>query len=471
MGLLNFSIYLIKFLVYCSPILLLLFSYFPEKIEAIGSHFPDVKVSSLLPASTFNRQASTGSKHMKYSTTLEVVHGLGPCSPYHKHNKNKPSLTDILSHDQSRVDSIQARQKQNFLRNNKATLPAMSLSCVNYMVTIGLGTPQQNLTLIIDTGSDLMWTQCQPCINCYEQHEPVYNPNSSSTYSTTPCGSSQCSELGHSCYDDRCIYSKIYNDGSYSEGVVSKERLTITPTNHDVFQDFLFGCGHNNEGTFGKTAGVLGLNRRPYEMSFLYQTAQKYGHYFSYCFPSTVSSTGHLTFGRNKSKPLAKNMKFIPLIPDPTHYLIEIVAISIDGSKLIIEPSVFKNPGTMIDSGTTITRLPRKAYLKMRNVFKHMIGDSYPTAPAYQNLDTCYYVNNHAKVKFPSVSFTFSGDVEVQLHPSGVIYSVNSTMKCLAFTNTDRDQLSIFGNTQQKTFEIVYDVARERLGFGRGGCE
>ncbi|KAL3621435.1 hypothetical protein CASFOL_036347 [Castilleja foliolosa] len=139
------------------------------------------------------------SNSRKYST-VEVVHMFGPCSPQHEQTKNKP-----------------------FLQSSKASLLTQSgapLKTLDHVVTIGLGTPQQNVTLMMDTGSELTWTQCKPCIDCYKQQDPVYDPFSSSTYSRLSCGS-ECSELGYaiSCFKGRCAYKREYNDGSYSEGV------------------------------------------------------------------------------------------------------------------------------------------------------------------------------------------------------------------------------------------------------------
>jgi hypothetical protein len=34
-----------------------------------------------------------------------------------------------------------------------------------YVVTIGIGTPRRNLTVLFDTGSDLSWVQCTTCRN------------------------------------------------------------------------------------------------------------------------------------------------------------------------------------------------------------------------------------------------------------------------------------------------------------------
>ncbi|KAL3621432.1 hypothetical protein CASFOL_036344 [Castilleja foliolosa] len=137
-------------------------------------------------------------------------------------------------------------------------------------------------------------------------------------------------------------------------------------------------------------------------------------------------------------------------------------------------PGTIRLQGFSAGSKTFVSRFQsipwnQEAYEKLRDAFKYMMGSSYPAAPAHQILDTCYYINNRTNVQYPFVSFTFSGGVEVQLHPSGIIYPVNSRVACFAFVgNTDPRRHSVFGNIQQKTLEIVYDLAGERLGFGQG---
>ena len=56
-----------------------------------------------------------------------------------------------------------------------------------YAMTIYLGTPVQKFVLIVDTGSDLLWVQCKPCIQCYNQTNPVFDPAASASYSTADC--------------------------------------------------------------------------------------------------------------------------------------------------------------------------------------------------------------------------------------------------------------------------------------------
>ena len=77
----------------------------------------------------------------------------------------------MLDQDESRVNSIRSRLAKNpadggKLKGSKVTLPSKSGSTIgtgNYVVTVGLGTPKRDLTFIFDTGSDLTWTQCEPC--------------------------------------------------------------------------------------------------------------------------------------------------------------------------------------------------------------------------------------------------------------------------------------------------------------------
>ncbi|KAG6426747.1 hypothetical protein SASPL_110980 [Salvia splendens] len=79
--------------------------------------------------------------------------------------------------------------------------------------------------------------------------------------------------------------------------------------------------------------------------------------------------------------------------------------------------------------------------------------------------------SNYTTVTIPTVSFAFGGGVKIDLIPLGILISVCSTVACLAFAgNGDATDTGIFGNTQQLTFEVVYDVVGGKLGFGAAGC-
>lgn len=141
-------------------------------------------------------------------SSLRVVHRHGPCSQLAQDKANAPTHDQILLRDQSRVKSIQSRfskitststSETNRVRDSKADLPVQSGSTVgagNYIVTVGLGMPKKELSLIFDTGSDLTWTQCEPCVRyCYKQKEPTFNPSLSASYKNITCSSSLCSDL------------------------------------------------------------------------------------------------------------------------------------------------------------------------------------------------------------------------------------------------------------------------------------
>ncbi|CAI9784767.1 unnamed protein product [Fraxinus pennsylvanica] len=457
--------------------LLLIKSHASEGRKSIESHYHTVEISSLLPASVCSPSVTGPSKR---PSTLKVVHRHGPCSK-HSQDKATPSLDEILTHDQSRVDSIQYKINPKIetdkikIKNKKAALLVESgeaLGSGNYIVSLSLGTPKKSLSLIFDTGSDLTWTQCEPCARvCYEQQDPVFNPTESTTYSNVSCSSTQCSRLSSTtgnnpgCSTKTCVYGIQYGDQSFSIGFFSQDTLTISSS--DVVPNFYFGCGQNNQGLFGNTAGLLGLGRDA--LSIVSQTAQRYGKYFSYCLPSSSSSTGHLTFGKGG---VSRNMKFTPFVgsQSTSFYFIDILGISVGTTQLPIRPSIFKTTGTIIDSGTVITRLPPAAYDALTTEFRKQMK-MYPSAPAYSILDTCYNFNKYTTVHIPKIVFTFGGNVKVDLAFSGILIAINSSNVCLAFAeNSDASDVGIIGNVQQKTLEVVYDVAGGQLGFAPGGC-
>lgn len=164
-----------------------------------------------------------------------------------------------------------------------------------YFVRIGVGSPPRNQYVVIDSGSDIIWVQCEPCTQCYRQSDPVFNPADSSSYAGVSCASAVCSHVDNAgCHEGRCRYEVSYGDGSYTKGTLALETLTFGKT---LIRNVAIGCGHRNQGMFVGAAGLLGLGGGP--MSFVGQLGGQTGGAFSYCLVTRgTQSSGLLQFGR-----------------------------------------------------------------------------------------------------------------------------------------------------------------------------
>ncbi|KZV39925.1 protein ASPARTIC PROTEASE IN GUARD cell 2-like [Dorcoceras hygrometricum] len=485
----------VKLVSWRTPLFVILISCFVNNDHALAlqgregarqslGHYHTIEFSSLLPSSVCNPSKTKGPKQ-KQPSTLEVVHRHGPCSGQ-EDAKTTPSLLEVLSHDQSRVDYIQSQLVRTSNRNKpedkEVDVPAQSgipLGSNYYIVSLSLGTPKQPLSLALDTVSELTWTRCKPCIvSCNGQQDPIFNPSESRSFSNVSCSSTQCSQLSSvhvgriisGCGpSDQCVYGILYGSNkTVAAGFLGKETLTLTPG--DVIQNFIFGCGRYNEGNLGKTGGVLGLGQSP--VSIVTQTSQKYGKYFSYCLPSSPSSTGHLTFGKNL---VSRSVEFIPLVKsqhDTPFYFINVTSINLGGRILPIKQETFKSPGTIIDSGTVITRLDPVTYSALRATFTKLMGRRVPRAPSLGIFDTCYDLREVIPASIPAVAFTFDGNVTIDSPNGAYVYDDDTSRLCLAFAaNKDARDVSIFGSTQQQSLEVAFDVAGGKIGFGINGCD
>ncbi|XP_010491754.1 PREDICTED: aspartyl protease AED1-like [Camelina sativa] len=441
-----------------------------EKKESVKVDSYTFQVSSLFPSSS---SCVLSSKASNTKSSLPVVHMHGACSHLSSNKDASLDHDEILRYDQARVESIRSKLSKNnadgvsMTKSTKLTVKSgITLGSGNYIVTIVIGTPKHDISLAFDTGSDLTWTQCKPCLgSCYSQKEPLFNPSLSSSYHNVSCSSPVCKN-GTTCLDSNCVYGLRYGDNSFTRGFLAKERFTLT--NSDVLDNVYFGCGEYNKGLFFRTAGILGLGRG--KLSLPSQTATTYNNIFSYCLPSSASNTGHLTFG--SAGIISKSVKFTPVYSfrSSPHYGINIVGISVGDKKLEITPSTFSTNGAIIDSGTVITRLPTKVYAELRSVFKAKMS-SYKATSGRGIFDTCYDLTGLNTMTIPKIAFSLGGGIVVKLDRIGmVLYPFTRSQVCLAFAGDDDHIPAIFGNVQQKTMEIVYDVAGGRLGFAPNGC-
>ena len=238
-----------------------------------------------------------------------------------------------------------------------------------YLMKISLGTPAVEVLGIADTGSDLTWTQCEPCEKCYKQNLPLFDPQQSSTYGNVPCNSSPCKALNTaSCGTDKntCQYGYSYGDQSFTNGDLGVETLTIgsTTSRQVTLPNIVFGCGHNNDGTFGEAeSGIIGLGGGP--LSLVSQLNNSIGGKFSYCLVPIENSnvTSKINFGSN-GLVSGNSVVSTPLVAkDPsTFYYLTLEGISVGNKRFAYKASskaVASNEGNIvIDSDTTLTPLP-----------------------------------------------------------------------------------------------------------------
>ncbi|KMZ75628.1 Eukaryotic aspartyl protease family protein [Zostera marina] len=348
-----------------------------------------------------------------------------------------------------------------------------------YFSRVSIGQPPKPMYMVLDTGSDVTWVQCQPCTDCYQQADPVFVPTSSTSFSTLSCDASQCASLDISaCRNSTCLYQVAYGDGSYTVGDFVTDTVTFGDSGNSV-NSMAFGCGHNNQGLFVAAAGLLGLGGGP--LSF---PSQLSATDFSYCLVDRdSSSTSTLEFGRNGDgfsssasssggiiAPLLKNKKMA------TFYYVGVTGMSVGGTLLSIPPSSFAmdeagNGGIIIDSGTAVTRLKPDVYSVLRDAFKEGMT-SLPSAGSVALFDTCYDLSSLKTIEVPTVAFNFPEGKVLKLPAKNYVIPVDSAGTfCFAFAPTSSSSgLSIIGNVQQQGTRVNFDIDNGHVGFAPNKC-
>lgn len=268
----------------------------------------------------------------------------------------------------------------------------------------------------------------------------------------------------------------IYADKSSSKGNYGCDILTLEAPNE--FPKFQFGCGRDNRGDFGEGVdGVLGLGRGP--LSLLSQTASKYKKVFSYCLPAE-DTTGSLLFGDHAKSQISPSFHYTPLVrhDGSDNYFVNLLGISVSNKPLNISSRVFPNPGTIIDSGTIITRLPSEAYSSLRAAFREAMS-SYTLLdkrqlPPEEILDTCYDLRGKGEVTLPDIVLHFDRGTNLVLNENRILWGDHPSRLCLAFAESSgkySKYTAIIGNRQQLSLTVLYDVQGGRIGFGNGDCQ
>ncbi|CAH9120192.1 unnamed protein product [Cuscuta europaea] len=344
-----------------------------------------------------------------------------------------------------------------------------------FLMELSIGTPPSPFEAIVDTGSDLIWTQCKPCRQCFPQKTPIFDPEKSSSFSRLPCSDKLCSALPMGlCGDRGCDYTYSYGDYSTTEGAMATEKFTFD--NQASIRKVAFGCGNDNEGSgFNQGAGLVGLGRGP--LSLVSQLEEPK---FSYCLTAIDGGAkSTLLMGSLAGSKSGNSTKVTtPLVNNPSQpsfYYITLEGITVGETRLPVAETAFKlsrdgSGGMIIDSGTTLTYLQTEAFAALKSEFKKQM-DLTVDESGSTGLDLCFKLPSGAEeISVPKLTFHFGGGADLKLPGENYVVADKSYgVACLAMGSADG--MSIFGNVQQQNMMVVHDLAKETISFEPTNCD
>ncbi|KQK01807.2 hypothetical protein BRADI_3g58865v3 [Brachypodium distachyon] len=372
------------------------------------------------------------------------------------------------------------RSRLQALSGYDANSPRLHSVQVEYLMELAIGTPPVPFVALADTGSDLTWTQCQPCKLCFPQDTPVYDPSASSTFSPVPCSSATCLPTWRSrnCSNPSspCRYIYSYSDGAYSVGILGTETLTIgssVPGQTVSVGSVAFGCGTDNGGDSLNSTGTVGLGRGT--LSLL---AQLGVGKFSYCLTDFFNSTMDSPFFLGTLAELAPGpgtVQSTPLLQsplNPSRYFVNLQGISLGDVRLPIPNGTFDlradgNGGMMVDSGTTFTILAKSGFREVVDRVAQLLGQPPVNA---SSLDSPCFPSPDGEPFMPDLVLHFAGGADMRLHRDNYMsYNEDDSSFCLNIVGSP-STWSRLGNFQQQNIQMLFDMTVGQLSFLPTDC-
>ncbi|CAN0892783.1 Aspartic proteinase CDR1 [Linum grandiflorum] len=381
----------------------------------------------------------TNSEGREFSATL--FHRDSPISPfYNPHETPYQRLEKAIDRSINRLHTT----------NNPVHSELLVDINGEYLINISIGTPPFPILGMMDTGSDIVWTQCRP----YANKGNLFATTLSSTYKTLSCPSGQCDYLrqdGAFCSpanDNVCHYKFIYGDDSYTLGDFAFETLTFKSSSNlegfVSFENTLIGCSYDDSLTpASEGSGIIGLGHGP--ASLITQLGPLIDWKFSYCLllPDGDKLLSTIDFGKDIDV-AGDDVVSTPLSYEASrpYYLLRLQAMSVGDVRITFGGSFSDDQNITLDK--TIVKGP------------------------FVLSDLCYKLDPGSPIKAPPITMHFLG-ADLELPVSNTFLKVNDTVTCFAFSPLDNG-LSVFGNVAQQNFLIGYDLGKKTVSFKPADC-
>jgi len=399
-----------------------------------------------------------------------------------------------------------------------------------------VGSPPQRRTLIVDTGSRLVAFPCTPCPNCGTGHASpsYYDPSVSTTDVVNACpadcrfdGMSKCANSVNGTQQQQqqqqCRFVQRYTEGSRIEayeitdvmwlGTADVGESTADPTYVGMAVPFVFGCQTSEEGLFRHqyADGIMGVAMHQTTLiAAMYEAGAIPRHAFSLClnFDGGVFSLGGTKLGLgNDALPSSGNatsppstphhlepMQFAPLAKNHGWYAVGVMSLHL-GDILITTTetllSAFNDgKGTIIDSGTTDSYLPRVIARPFRRAWETITGHvhsnkleryTYARFRRLPNITITVHGLRGTSIRWSATPSNYMEEMAVtrtnsELRSARIIKRVDITKPwegTKSFTNriyVDEPNGCVVGGNWMADHDVLFDVQGKRIGIARAEC-
>lgn len=431
-----------------------------------------------------------------------------PISPFSKHPSSDPfqSLNFHASLSISRAHHLKKNPKSN---SSLAKAPIFPRGYGGYSLSLNFGTPPQQISFVMDTGSSLVWLPCTSrylCSKCSfpnidPARIPIFLPKLSSSSKILGCRNPKCGWVlgsdvkcqdcdpsSKNCSQPCPAYIIQYGSGT-TAGLLLSDTLDFP---EKTVPDFLVGCSFLS---FRQPSGIAGFGRGPQSLPSQMGLSK-----FSYClishrFDDTPESSDLVLYsGSDSGNGKSTDLSYTPFLKNPEvsnpafheYYYVLLRKVIVGGTRVKIPykflvPGSEGNGGTIVDSGSTFTFMEKPIFEAVSQEFaKQMVN--YTRATDIENrtgLQPCFDTSREKSVNFPELVFQFKGGAKMALPVANYFSLVtDSGIICLTLV-TDNVVGSavtggpaiVLGNYQQQNFYIEYDLENERFGFRRQSCK
>ncbi|PON57178.1 Aspartic peptidase [Parasponia andersonii] len=333
-----------------------------------------------------------------------------------------------------------------------------------FLVEVGIGT-FPNATpplyiryfLLFDTGSDIIWTQCEDCRKpgnqCFNQTKPIFPNSRSASFRAVKCSDRL-----------RLCRMETFTFGSTTAGRQESVREASSLVDIDELDS-------GNDGVVVGTVVADGPATTTNQRSFLVLHTEEGER--------RPRPELHLRFGFDI--PQRRGLRATALLRygDLSHYYLNLQGMSLGGRRLMIPKNYFVRNGTVrgsaIDSGSELSMFIGPAFVILKSsILNYFSGrPGFGPAPSMRGLEVC--LTRPASVGFgqlPRIGFMFDEGAVLEVTPeNSYVLGETSGFKhfCLGMLRS-RD-ITILGALQQINQRIVYDTRAMRLYFGAEICQ